>query len=286
MVGRLVSLAHLTLLDLAAPDLIDVAAEAGFDAVGLRISPAGADDHPWPLLAQASLRARVHDRLNATGLSVLDVEVLRLDGAAKPRALEAVIDVAAELGARYALVNAYDREPARLREHFHELCELSVPRGVRPVLEFLPYSDVRTLAAALEVVRGSRGGVLVDPLHLQRSGGSVCELAAVEPSLRPYLQLCDAPRAAPSLDPDVLRAESRHDRLAPGRGELDLHGLLDAYSPEVPLSIEVPSDAARAQRGARGWARALRKSVDALAGAPHNANAPRTHATGRTSKVS
>jgi hypothetical protein len=46
---RLLSIAHLTVLDAAPPQLVTVAADAGFDAVGIRVWPA-ADEPAYPML--------------------------------------------------------------------------------------------------------------------------------------------------------------------------------------------------------------------------------------------
>ena len=42
-------LEHLTLLGVSPPDLVSTAAQAGFSAVGLRISPATDGERPWPV---------------------------------------------------------------------------------------------------------------------------------------------------------------------------------------------------------------------------------------------
>jgi hypothetical protein len=61
-VTRVTGLEHLTLLGVPPPDLVTVAAEAGFSAVGLRVSPATDGERPWPMnpgspmLAETALR--------------------------------------------------------------------------------------------------------------------------------------------------------------------------------------------------------------------------------------
>jgi sugar phosphate isomerase/epimerase len=118
--------------------------------------------------------------------------------------------------------------------------------GVRPVLEFIPFTAVPRLETAAAVVRAAAqpaAGVLVDPLHLRRSGGTpaqVAALAAANPELLPYAQLCDAPLAPP---PDGIRGlyrEAVRDRRLPGEGELPLRELLAALPAGIPLSVEAP----------------------------------------------
>src|SRR4051794_41464770 len=44
------SLGHLTFVDVAPPDLVDLASAADFGAVGLRLAPARDGEAPWPML--------------------------------------------------------------------------------------------------------------------------------------------------------------------------------------------------------------------------------------------
>jgi sugar phosphate isomerase/epimerase len=264
LTARPLSLAHLSLLNLSPPELLTVAARADFDAVGLRISPASSQDTPFPVVADASLLRQTQRQMRATGVTVLDVEVVRLDAVTSIAALAPVIDTAERLGARFMVVSSGDSDHNRLADKFALLCEEAVPAGLRPVLEFMPYSSVRTLADASQIVAGSRGGLLVDALHLQRSGGAPGDLANVDPELLPYVQLCDARQRSPGGIDHLLR-ESRHDRLPPGGGELALRALLGALPRhDLPISIEAPSDRLRSRYGDVAFARLLRRGVRTL----------------------
>jgi sugar phosphate isomerase/epimerase len=261
---RETSLAHLTLIDVSPPELVEIAADAGFDAVGVRISPAGPDDEPYAMAPGSNLLRETRRRMEDTGVRVLDVEVARLEPGTDVRTFEPAIETAAELGARFLLVNVYGEDDGRTAIRLAQLCEMAAPAGVRPVLEPMPYSGIRSLAEAVAVVEGSGGGVLIDPLHLQRGGGSPDDVARLEPALTPYVQLCDARRAKPAGGVPGLVRESRHDRVPPGHGELELGKLLRALGrPDVPISVEAPSDRLRARYGDREFARLLRRSVDA-----------------------
>jgi sugar phosphate isomerase/epimerase len=84
----------------------------------------------------------------------------------------------------------------------------------------------------------TNGGILVDTLHVIRSGGGAATLAELDPKLIGSVQLCDAPLAkAPELS---ITDEARTDRLPPGEGELPLHAMLDALPESIPLAVEVP----------------------------------------------
>jgi sugar phosphate isomerase/epimerase len=115
------------------------------------------------------------------------------------------------------------------------------------------FSAIKTVQAADRVVLAAAhpaAGVLVDPLHLRRSGGSpadVAPLVADHPSRYPYAQLCDGPLTGPEGGRPALYAEAVENRLAAGDGELPLAEMLAALPPGVPLSVETPV-AALAQR--------------------------------------
>ena len=72
--------------------------------------------------------------------------------------------------------------------------------GVEVVVEFMPYSQTKTLGDALQlVVEADRPNVklLLDSLHLFRSGGTVADVAAVDPRYFGVIQLSDASAHAP-----------------------------------------------------------------------------------------
>jgi sugar phosphate isomerase/epimerase len=129
------------------------------------------------------------------------------------------------------------------------LCEHAAPLGIRVCLEFGLFTTVKTLAMALSVVEqvGSpMAGILIDPLHLQRSGGRPCDVAAVDPVLLPYAQFCDAPEVGPTAeDPAGIIREAIDGRLQAGEGGLPLGELLAALPAGIPLSVELRSKALR-----------------------------------------
>jgi sugar phosphate isomerase/epimerase len=232
--GRLVSLAAATTLDLSPADTVDAAANAGFDAAGLWFDAA--------IWTEATTR-EVRGRLDATGTLALDIEPIILGPDGDPG--DRLIDVAIEVGARHALVACrWPNRPATI-ERFGELCDRAAAGDLTVVLEFLPIFEIRTLAEALDVVSAAgrpNAGVLVDTLHLARSGGSPDDLVAVDRDQLPYLQLADAPLESPP--PEGLYEEAVHGRLLPGEGGLPLRQVLRAI-PDVPISVELRSRALR-----------------------------------------
>jgi len=254
--AHLISISHLTILDAPPPEFVSAAAEAGFDAVGVRVWPA-ADEPPYPMLGDTPMMRETLARLADTGLRVFDVEVLRIRPDRSHDAELRILDAGARLGARAVLVICNDPDEERLVGRFAAVCEAAGERGLRAGLEFMIFSSVKTIEDAqriLDKVAHPAGAVLVDALHLQRSGGTPADVAAIAPDRLPYVQLCDGPFEPIRPDEAVALTEARTGRLFPGDGELPLHELLDALPAGRPLSVESPV-AAQAGQPAREQAR-------------------------------
>lgn len=243
--GHEIALANLTVLGAPAPEIVDAAATAGFDAVTLRLADGGSPE-PNPLVGDSTVRRETIARLEHHGIGVLDVEVVRLREDTDPAALRPVLESAATLGARHLLVINQDSDEARTAEQFARICREAEEFQLRPVLEFMVFTATKTVEQADRIVEQAdhpAGGVLVDPLHLHRSGGSpagVARLASAHPQRYPYAQLCDGPLRSPQGGGRALYAEAVDNRLAPGHGELPLIELIDAMPAGIPLSVETP----------------------------------------------
>jgi sugar phosphate isomerase/epimerase len=280
-----IGIGHLTMLDVAPPDWVTLAADAGFDAVGIRVAPAVPAEQPWPMEIGSPMLAETRRRLADTGVTVLDVEIVRLAPDSNPASYEALFEVGALLGASFVNVMGDDPDLVRLRDNFHLLAEQARPYGLRPVIEPMIYMRVRNLADAVFVAAGSGGGVTIDPLHLRRFGATPDDLRSVDSSLLLYYQLCDAPLAGPSglaraeqspggqsVDIGDARHESRAARLLPGEGELPLEEIVAAMPADIPVSVEAPNHALREEIGALEFARRARAGVARLLSVRSEAN--------------
>ena len=239
-------LAHLTLIELDPPALVDAAAAAGFDCIGVRIAPAFAGDPRPSMLAGTPQMRETLARLRDRGVAVHDVELVRLTADADVPGFEPLVAAAAQLGARQMLVagDSADEEP--LAERFAALCALGARYGIGMGLEFMPWRGIRTLDAARRVVSAAQaGGVVVDAIHLDRAGHTAAELADLPPALLAWFQICDAPAQRPTT-PQELLFQARSARLPPGEGGLDLAGMLRALPPGAVVSIEAPLHGGRA----------------------------------------
>lgn len=238
----LLSLAHFTVIDADPLALIDAGAAAGFDAVGLRIVPPPGAAPIVPVVGDAAMQRAIKARLAATGMKILDTEAIWLLPETDISSLATVLDTSVELGATRLIVCSNDGERSRTLENLARLCEASNQRGLRVMLEFLPYTEIRSLAeahAVLEEIKPANAGILVDALHLSRSGGSPADLASYDPALFSLVHLCDAPAEPPSFE--GLRAEARGGRLYPGEGGLWLEQFVRAFPEDAAFAIEAPT---------------------------------------------
>ena len=242
---RPMSLAHLTVLETTPPELVSVAAAAGFRSIGIRLTATpSVGIPPYDILSDGPLLRETLLRLADTGVSVLDTEFLRFEPE-HPRAIpEGFLEVSARLGARNVLVMSAEPEEERTIERFCDLCDRAAPYGLHVGLEFAIYTGVRTLADAVRVVARSgraNASVLIDALHFSRSGGLPAHVAHVDEALFRYAQICDASADVPGPgDTPALIREARTGRLLPGDGALPLAELVAALPARTPLAVEAP----------------------------------------------
>ena len=65
----------------------------------------------------------------------------------------------------------------------------------------------------------------------------MADVAAIDPSLIGYVQLCDVPLVSKFAN---YADEARYERLPPGKGELPLFGLLKVLPRDLVVGLEVP----------------------------------------------
>jgi sugar phosphate isomerase/epimerase len=266
--ARLLSLAHLTVLDTTPPELVSAAADAGFRHVGIRLTATpSVGVPPYDVLRDGPILRETVRRLADTGVSVLDTEFLRFEPDQPIGVPEGFLEVSARLGAKNVLVMSAEPDEDRTLERFGELCDRAAGYGLQVCLEFAIYTGVRTLAHAARVIARSKrpnASILVDALHFSRSGGLPAHIAQVDPSLFRYAQICDAgPDMPDPRDTPALIREARTGRLLPGEGVLPLSELVAALPDGVPLAIEAPCRATAALP-ARERAKRAHRALTAL----------------------
>ena len=243
--ARIFSLSALTVLELPPPDMVTCARDAGYSHVGLRLIPATPTEPSYETVGDTPIIRETLTRLMDAGVRVLDVEILRLKPETRVRDFLPVLETAARLGARNALVAGNDPDEARLVENLAALCDLAAPLGIAPCLEPMPWTDAKNFAQGAHIVGAverDNAGLLIDALHFDRGGSVASEIPSVPPSWLRYVQVCDAPAERPGTLEGLLH-HARSERLLPGDGGLDLRGILRAVPRDTPVSIEIPQEA-------------------------------------------
>ena len=119
------SLAHLTVLSLTPPQVVDVAARAGYRYVGLRMTRVTPDEVLYDLARDRALMKDTKARLAATGVAVHDVELFRMDPALGPDDFIPELEATAELGAHHIIAQLPDPDRERTTARFARLCDLA-----------------------------------------------------------------------------------------------------------------------------------------------------------------
>lgn len=232
---RVLSLAAGVCPETGPAEFVSACATAGWEACGIWF-----DADSWTDRVAAEVRRRLDD----TGVIPLDMEPIFVthDGDHGER----VIDGAAVVGARNLLVVSRGIDDERFAARFAELCDLAAPQGISCSLEFMAFMSIQDLPQALTVldaVDRPNAAVLIDNLHLARTGGTARDVAAIGPGRLPYVQLCDAPAERP----DNLVGEALDGRLTLGDGALPIGELVAVLPDETALSMEIRSAEVGAQ---------------------------------------
>lgn len=217
--------------------MVRVAAEAGFNSVGLWVEP-GTN---W----QSTTTAEVATALQETPLAVLDVEVIWLQPGAKPDPIHhRIIDIGAELGAKNCLVVSSEPNVTNTQRLFEDLCMRADGTGMRVCLEYMGVTEVKTLDQALDIVTSvdhPAGGILVDPFHHERVGHQPEKIAEIPREWLSYVQLCDMPERGVITEESDYYTDALDGRLCPGEGSLPLAEYMAALPPLLPVSLEIRS---------------------------------------------
>jgi sugar phosphate isomerase/epimerase len=196
--------------------------------------------HPPFSLKDPKLRRDVLAAMTDRGVAISLGDGFLVLPDAEMGAFTADLDALAELGAPRINVVSLDPDLGRTFDQFAELTELAGQRGIETVVEPVPgltVGDLPTALAAREHVGRPDFRLLIDTMHLVRSGSGAADVAALNPDHIGYAQLNDT-----TLRPrgDNYMEEAMFERMVPGDGELPLRDILSALPPGIVVEIEVP----------------------------------------------
>ncbi|MGF6834079.1 2,4-dienoyl-CoA reductase-like NADH-dependent reductase (Old Yellow Enzyme family)/thioredoxin reductase/sugar phosphate isomerase/epimerase [Paenarthrobacter sp. TE4293] len=258
---RRLGLAQLSLVGTAPPDLVSIAAKAGFDFIGARVRPVTPTERPYNVQPGSPMLRETLARMADTGITVEDIEFLLLDGTGLQNggdqrvAWLQMMEAGQALGASTLTVACADPDLDRFGDHLAQMTQDGKAYGIVPTLEPIAYQTVRSIPQAVALADHADCKLVVDALHVNRFGGTWAELEDAA-DLVPLVQLCDGP-ASPPKSREGLILESRSERGVPGEGEFDLPGLLAPFPGDIPISVETPSGSRVAAMGELAWAKQL-----------------------------
>ena len=255
--SRIYSLAYLTSHRCTPVEAIRIAAETGYQSVGLRLWPNAPGAPQQTLLGQPAALKETQAALRESGIAVFDLEIIRLDETFDLMRWDELFEVGAALHAKAVLVAADDREPERLSENYARLCEKVKPYGLTADLEFMPWTAVPDARSALTVIERadhpSNAGILVDALHFGRSTTTLEDIRAIPRHLLHYVQICDA-QAGLQFSTEEMIHTARCARLLPGEGTINIISLFSALPDDLPVSVEVVNFSREDSMSPQDWA--------------------------------
>ena len=225
--------------DRSFPEIVAAASTSGFTGIGLTVGQCVS------ALERGIDLSEISSRVTDAGLRVAELELIRLgDDGPVQHANALVEELSHALLPDRVHVAAFTGELPRISDQLAAVCDrLShVPVAV----EFMPYSQIANLTQAIELTKHTgapNAKVVLDVVHFFRSGADPADLTAGQLDWVAGLQLSDvAVRHGVSLS-----REARHLRTYPGRGTLDIVGLLRSIAGVSttlpPVSVEPISDA-------------------------------------------
>ena len=250
MANRL-GIENLTLMGMPPIAYVELAAELGCVGVSLglmsmpfeRFGFKDVNLYPtWSLVDDLPLRRDFKAALVSTGVAITLGEGFRADPAFDVSEKAEWLDILAELGGQRINAVSIESDRARTIDQLGKLADMTIERGMQFTIEFAPPNAINSLSDAISVVEAIGGGkakVLVDSMHFYRSGSKTEELAAIDPDLIGYAQLCDAPWQPVDEKPYLM--ESTFGRSVPGEGEFPLRDWIAALPADIHIGIEAPA---------------------------------------------
>ena len=139
-------------------------------------------------------------------------------------------------------ITCEDPDLSRATDNLGRIADYAAGMKIDMTIEFMRWRATACLEDAVRLAAATgrtNVGILLDALHLSRSGGSPQGVKALPQGLVRYLQLCDAPSVQP-LSNEACIAEARGARMMPGEGDLWLRDLMAVLPPTIPISVETP----------------------------------------------
>lgn len=222
---------------------VALAAELGCQHISVALTPMPGNplDYPlWSLRDDARLRKELIAALSDHGITLSLGEGFLIRPGTDIRAAAGDMELMRELGVPSINIVPIDPDWARSIEQLSLFAAMAAANGLGATLEYMPgmrIGDLPTAVAAVREVDNPNLRLLIDAMHLFRSGAGTTDLAALPPEMIGYVQLCDVPVISKHAS---YADEARYYRLSPGEGELPLQHFIDALPRDLMVGLEVP----------------------------------------------
>lgn len=245
--ARQIVLHQMTAPDLDPVALIRLAGEEGCPLVslfgfdGASVLPARNAGLGYPAAVTPETKRTVQQALADNGVKIDGIEFFPITAQVDFELYRPALAQARELGAARVVCHLFIEDDALVIDRLGAFCELAAAEGLKVSTEFCPMTPGNpTLARATwlaDALGRDNFGIGLDMLHLVRSGGTVAQVAALEPRHFGAVQICDAKgrHAADDYFAEV------HNREVPGEGDLPIREMLDAVPAMLPIEVEVPA---------------------------------------------
>jgi sugar phosphate isomerase/epimerase len=234
---------NISVFGLPPVEFVGLAADLGCAHISTGLTQLFYNPHGYPpfsLRDDAALRREMIAAMADRGVSISLGEGFIVRPGADLADSAADLDLMHELGVRRINMASMDPDLPRTFDQYAGLVELAAQRGMECTTEFAPalaVADLPTALAAIRHVGRPDFRLLIDTMHLVRSGSGPADLAALDPDLIGYVQLCDA-TAKPRFE--SYMEEAMYERMAPGTGGLGLLEVVRALPSDRVYGLEIP----------------------------------------------
>lgn len=241
---RPISLEFASTFGLPPVEAVRLASRLGFRHISTPLQPARASlagYQRFSLRDDIVLRRDLRAAMAETGVTIASGEGVAIVPEHDVRDLYAG-DLAIMEGLGIPRINVVSLDPDLLRsfDQLATLCELASGFGIETLIEFVPIfpiCNLETAQRAIAHVGRQDCRVMFDTMHFCRTGGRPADLAALDPDVIGYIQLCDVPAQRVLAD---YMEEAICERLACGEGDVPLVELLALLPQDRIVGLEVP----------------------------------------------
>jgi sugar phosphate isomerase/epimerase len=227
-------------------ECVNLAADLGCQHIGMMLSPMADNPHhypAWSLRSDAALRRDLIAVMRERNVSISLGEGFFAIPGRDIRNSTADLELMRELGVKRICTLSVGGELNFAFDQIAMLAEMTGVLDMELVIEFGPcvgIADLPTAASAMQHVNKPNTRLLIDTMHLYRSGSTAADLVKLGLDKIGYVQLCDAPVI--SIQPSYVE-EAKYERMVPGTGELPLIDVLKVLPPQLVIGLEVPQRA-------------------------------------------